>query len=185
MANYEATRYDFDAANLTDIQGVNTGLIIPWCAASVPSGFLDCDGSAVSRTTYSALFAVIGTTYGVGDGSTTFNVPNLDDKVVKGKSPTTNLGTAVNTNTVTATGNIAGLSLANHTLLVPEMPSHTHSSGSPGGQESPTGPGGTNASSLGGTGGSGAHGHSANCNFTGGSTDVTQPINVTKYIIKT
>ena len=44
MANYEATRYDFDGANLTDIQGLNTGLIIPWTDTSVPSGFLECDG---------------------------------------------------------------------------------------------------------------------------------------------
>jgi microcystin-dependent protein len=72
MANYEATRYDFDGANLTDIQGVNTGIIIPWTTASVPSGFLECTGVAVSRSTYSDLFAVVGTTYGVGDGSTTF-----------------------------------------------------------------------------------------------------------------
>ena len=48
MANYEATRYDFDGASLTDIQGLNTGLIIPWTTASVPTGFLECDGSNVS-----------------------------------------------------------------------------------------------------------------------------------------
>ena len=47
MANYEATRYDFDGASLTDIQGLNTGLIIPWTTASVPTGFLECDGSNV------------------------------------------------------------------------------------------------------------------------------------------
>ena len=41
MANYEATRYDFDGANLTDIEGVNTGIIIPWTSTSVPSGFLE------------------------------------------------------------------------------------------------------------------------------------------------
>jgi microcystin-dependent protein len=52
--------------------------------ATAPSGFLECDGSAVSRSTYAALFAVIGTTYGAGDGSTTFNVPDLTDKVAVG-----------------------------------------------------------------------------------------------------
>ena len=61
MANYEDTRYDFDGANLTGIQGVNTGLIIPWGSASVPAGFLECDGTAVSRSTYAGLFAVVGT----------------------------------------------------------------------------------------------------------------------------
>ena len=60
MANYEATKYDFTGANLTNIDLVNTGLIIPWTDGSVPSGFLECDGSAVSRSTYAALFAVIG-----------------------------------------------------------------------------------------------------------------------------
>ena len=84
MANYEATRYDFDGANLTDIQGLNTGLIIPWTDTSVPSGFLECDGTAVSRSTYAALFAIVGTTYGAGDGASTFNVPNLADKVAVG-----------------------------------------------------------------------------------------------------
>ena len=84
MANYEATRYNFDGANLSDVEGVNTGIVIPWSSASVPSGFLECDGSAVSRTTYSALFAVVGTTWGSGDGSTTFNLPDLRGEFVRG-----------------------------------------------------------------------------------------------------
>lgn len=54
-----------------------TGSIKPFAGTTIPNGYLLCDGSAVSRTTYAALFAVIGTTYGSGDGSTTFNVPNL------------------------------------------------------------------------------------------------------------
>lgn len=58
--------------------GLNpTGSIILWTVDSEPSGYLYCNGQAVSRTTYAALFAVIGTTYGVGDGSTTFNVPDM------------------------------------------------------------------------------------------------------------
>lgn len=56
---------------------VPTGAILPYGAASAPSNYLLCDGSAVSRATYVTLFGVIGTTYGSGDGSTTFNVPNL------------------------------------------------------------------------------------------------------------
>ena len=66
-----ATRYDFSGANLTGIEGIPTATIVPWTTASVPSGFLECDGSAVSRSTYSALFAIVGTTYGTGDGSST------------------------------------------------------------------------------------------------------------------
>ena len=50
----------------------------------MPSGWLLCNGSAISRETYSALFDAVGTTYGTGDGSTTFNVPNLVDKFIEG-----------------------------------------------------------------------------------------------------
>lgn len=54
-----------------------TGQIITYAGTTAPSGYLACDGSAVSRTTYANLFAVIGTTYGEGDGSTTFNLPDF------------------------------------------------------------------------------------------------------------
>ena len=73
MANYEATRYNFDGANLSGVEGINTGVIVPWSASSVPSGFLECNGSNVSRSTYSALFAVIGTTYGSNVAGSTAN----------------------------------------------------------------------------------------------------------------
>jgi len=56
--------------------GSHTGMVSPYAGSVAPAGWLICDGSAISRTTYSALFAVIGTTYGAGDGSTTFNIPN-------------------------------------------------------------------------------------------------------------
>lgn len=57
--------------------GVPVGTIIPFAGNSVPQGYLLCDGSAISRTTYASLFAVIGTIYGAGDGSTTFNLPSF------------------------------------------------------------------------------------------------------------
>lgn len=60
------------------------GLVFPFAGSTVPDGMLLCDGQAVSRTTYAALFAVVGTTYGVGDGSTTFNVPELRGEFVRG-----------------------------------------------------------------------------------------------------
>ena len=62
------------------------GMVIAYAGSTSPSGWLLCDGSAVSRETYAALFAVIGTTYGTGDGSTTFNVPNLVDKFIQGNA---------------------------------------------------------------------------------------------------
>lgn len=63
-----------------------TGMIFAFAGNSIPSGFLLCDGSQVSRTTYKKLFDVIGTTYGSGNDSTTFNLPNLTDKFIQGSS---------------------------------------------------------------------------------------------------
>lgn len=60
------------------------GIILPYGGSSAPTGFLSCDGSAVSRTTYARLFAAISTTWGVGDGSTTFNLPDLRETVPVG-----------------------------------------------------------------------------------------------------
>ena len=61
------------------------GMIVPYCGNnSIPNGYLICDGSEISRTTYVDLFNVIGTTYGVGNESTTFNVPNFTDKFMEG-----------------------------------------------------------------------------------------------------
>lgn len=64
--------------------GVEVGSIVWHAANTAPSGFLECDGSAISRTTYSDLFAEISTTFGVGDGSTTFNIPDLRGEFVRG-----------------------------------------------------------------------------------------------------
>lgn len=63
---------------------IPTGALMMWSTASAPTGWLLCNGSAVSRTVYAALFAVIGTTFGVGDGSTTFNLPNYNNRVPVG-----------------------------------------------------------------------------------------------------
>jgi microcystin-dependent protein len=61
------------------------GIILPFTGATVPSGWALCYGQAISRTTYAGLFAVIGTTYGSGNGTTTFNVPDLRGRVVAGR----------------------------------------------------------------------------------------------------
>lgn len=75
-----------DAANkdYVDATSGRTGSVIHFAASSAPSGWLECDGSAVSRTAYAALFAVVGTTYGTGDGSTTFNIPDLRGEFIRG-----------------------------------------------------------------------------------------------------
>lgn len=63
---------------------VPTASVLPFAATTAPTGFVFCRGQAISRTTYAALYAAIGTTYGAGDGSTTFNVPNLQTRVPAG-----------------------------------------------------------------------------------------------------
>lgn len=67
---------------------VKVGSVAIWPMATVPTGWLEADGSAVSRTTYAELYAVYGTAYGVGDGSTTFNLPNYKDQFLRGYSST-------------------------------------------------------------------------------------------------
>lgn len=69
-----------------------TGTVLPYGGSSAPTGFLMCDGSAVSRTDYADLFDVIGTTYGSGDGSTTFNLPNLSTAVLPSSSTVSVVG---------------------------------------------------------------------------------------------
>ena len=68
---------DIDGDDLMLCPVDEAGVIQMYAGTTPPDGWLLCDGSAVSRTTYAALFAVIGTTYGAGDGSTTFNLPDL------------------------------------------------------------------------------------------------------------
>lgn len=95
------------------------GSISLFAGSTAPSGYLICDGSAVSRTTYSGLFDVISTTYGTGDGSTTFNLPNL-----KGKVP---VGLDSNDTSFDSLGETGGEKT--HTLTVQEIPSHYHPPG--------------------------------------------------------
>ena len=90
-----------------------TGSIIPFAGKTAPEGWLFCQGQAVSRTTYAQLFAVIGTTYGSGDGSTTFNVPDLRGRVAVGaEASDANLGAAIGEK--------------KHCLSVAELPTHSH-----------------------------------------------------------
>jgi len=180
MATYEATRYDFDGGNIQGLIGVDTGSILPWPTSSAPSGYLNCNGAAVSRSTYSALFGVIGTTYGSGDGSSTFNVPNLNANFPIGKSNTKNIGSTGGANNA----NISGVNAANTTISNTTMASHSHStalSGSDrnagGGNQSPT----TSAVGSNNTGGGGAHGHGINA----ASVSLQQPSIDVNYIIKT
>lgn len=95
------------------------GIVAQFAGATAPSGWLLCNGQAVSRTTYAELFTVLGTTYGAGNGTSTFNVPNLKGRVPVG------LDTAqTEFNSLGKTGGAK-----THTLTVGQMPSHSHGVG--------------------------------------------------------
>jgi microcystin-dependent protein len=99
-----------------------TGSIHHYAGNTVPSGYLLCDGALVSRTTYSNLFSAIGTIYGVGDGSTTFGLPNLVSKYIQGSSTSANVSTGSNTTTL-VTANLPAttctIANANTTSYIP------------------------------------------------------------------
>lgn len=69
-----------------------TGTMLPFAGKTVPAGFLLCNGAEISRTTYARLFSVLGTTWGAGNGSTTFNLPNVNDRCLEGTTNTANVG---------------------------------------------------------------------------------------------
>ena len=176
--------------------GIPTATIVPWSSASVPSGFLECNGTAVSRSTYSALFAIVGTTYGAGDGSTTFNTPDLQDNTPVGKSNNKALGSTGGANTVAATGNVGG-STANATLSTAQLASHTHayqSYNDAGEPQVPAAPKTALGRSFGlttingiiqSTGSGSGHSHNMSATFSGDATSVVQPYLTLIYIIKT
>ena len=95
-----------DSGYITGADLLPIGSYIQFAGSQAPAGFLVCNGGEISRTTYSALFAVIGTTYGSGDGSTTFNLPNLTDRFLQGSATS---GTVKDAGLPNITGSNAGL----------------------------------------------------------------------------
>lgn len=176
------------------------GVVVPFAGSSSPAGWQLCYGQAISRTTYAGLFSTIGTTYGSGDGSTTFNVPDLRGRVVAGEDDMG--GTAASRLTAGGSG-ITGTTLGatggtqTHTLTSAEMPSHTHTQNVHGHAFNDPGfiPGVTNISvSAGGTGFYGrttsqglfiGDATATNQNTGGGGAHQnTQPTIILNYIIK-
>jgi microcystin-dependent protein len=156
-----------------------TGTVLPFAGGTAPTGWLLCFGQTVSRTTFASLFATLGTTYGSGDGSTTFGVPDLRGRIPGGKD---DMGGSAASRLTTGGSGVNGAALGaaggaqTHTLLIAEMPSHTHSltitSTAPAGAGSYGGNTGSANLTTAATGGSGAHNN-------------TQPTIVLNYIIKT
>lgn len=119
-------------SRVLDLWAGMTGTVLPYAGTTAPDGWLLCFGQAVSRTDFPNLFARIGTTFGAGDGSTTFNVPDLRGRVAAGKddmggtaaSRLTNTGNGnpgINGGTLGATGGVD-----RHTLTTAQMPAHSH-----------------------------------------------------------
>jgi microcystin-dependent protein len=101
---------------------IPSGGLMMWPTASAPAGYLLCNGTAVSRTTYAALFAVIGTTFGVGDNSTTFNLPDYVNRVPVG---------AGGLYAAAATGGSKDAVVISHTHTATVTdPGHSHQTGS-------------------------------------------------------
>jgi microcystin-dependent protein len=108
---------------------VPAGALMPYAGTSAPTGFLLCHGQAISRTTYADLFSAIGTTYGAGDGSSTFALPDLRGRVVAGQD---DMGGASANRLTDQTGGLNGDTLGDtggsetHTLTTAQLASHTH-----------------------------------------------------------
>lgn len=177
--------YTYNGATLISVGGgaggsgdsTPIGTVQAYAGSTAPNGYLLCDGSAVSRTTYKELFQVIGTTYGTGDGSTTFNLPNIKGKVVVMQD--------ANDTDFDTLGETGGEK--KHTLTIDELAGHQHNqvlvTGIPFGFNAPSGTGAFNVS-VSGSAESGVN--NLYTNSVGGSQphNIVQPYIVLNYIIK-
>lgn len=175
-----------DAASLNNLFNQLQALVAPdlpittgqqsyYAGSSAPSGWLLCDGTAVSRATYATLFALVGTTYGAGDGSTTFNLPDMKGRMLLGSGQ----GSGLTNRSVNDKAGAETVVLASNNL-----PSHTHSVGTPTISGAAAGPGiiGVKVNNVGGspvdvqTGGAG---------WSGTAHQNMQPSLVLNVMIKT
>jgi len=154
-----------------------SGMIMAFGSAVLPTGWLVCDGTAVSRTIYAALYAIIGTTWGPGDGVSTFNVPNLQNRFLVGAG---NFGFAT----------LGGAT--NFTLSVAQLPSHTHTITDPGHTHTDFAASSTNtagaaagAVTTGGMTGSNTTGITINNTGSGSPVNFVPPYAAIIYAIKT
>ena len=105
------------------------GMMFPYAGSSAPSGYLICDGTAVSRTTYANLFTAIATQYGVGDGSSTFNLPDLRGRTIAGKGSGSTIASSLfDSGNQDTLGALVGAD--DVVLSTAQLPSHSHSDGS-------------------------------------------------------
>lgn len=176
---------------------VLTGSITAFASESTPTGFLYCDGSAVSRTTYADLFGIIGTQFGEGDASTTFNVPDLRGRFLRGLDDGAGRDTEAASRTAMGTGGNTGDNIGSIQAALTALPTGGFSTDSQGGHthtfdSTPSITSGsspyviqpgvtTDTTDSGTTDSGGSHTHT----FSGGDNE-TRPINANVvYYIKT
>jgi microcystin-dependent protein len=157
------------AVDLTADMVIPAGMIMPTAGSVEPSGWLYCYGQNLSRTTYARLFTAVGTTYGVGDGSTTFGMPDLRGRTIAGRD---NMGGTTASRITSGGAGIVGTTLGaaggtqTHTLDTTQIPSHNH--GGATGNDSPDHSHSTNQTALGET--SGMYHRTGNFTFGSGDT---------------
>ncbi len=156
---------------------VYTGIISAYGAATPPLGWLACDGVAVDRTVYAALFSIIGTTYGIGDGTTTFNVPDMVSRLPIGAGIIP-LGTSGGVTSVT----LSTSNLPAHSHGITD-PGHTHTTlATASNVTTGTDPGGV---TTGGVTGSSTTGVTTNNTGSGTAFSILPPYTAVLYMIKT
>lgn len=182
---------------------IQPGMLMDYAGTTAPTGWLFCYGQAISRTTYAALFAVISTTYGVGDGTSTFNVPDLRGRVIAGKddmggSSANRLTTILNGDNLGATGGTETFTQTTST-----MPAHSHggtsgaagahthtlqvfmgNGGSIGGIETADTGTSEQPTSRASVNGVGDHTHTITSEGSGTAHSITQPTIIANKIIK-
>lgn len=116
------------SVGLGNVTQVPAGIVSAFAGVTAPAGWLMCFGQAVSRTEYSALFTALSTTYGSGDGSTTFNIPDLRGRAIAGVDNMGGTAASRLTSTVLTASNTLGATggTQTHTMTTAEMPAHSH-----------------------------------------------------------
>lgn len=156
-----------------------SGMIMPYGGTSAPSGWQFTYGQAISRTTYADLFTAIGTTYGSGDGATTFNLPDIRGRVVAGQD---DMGGSSANRLTGQSGGVNGDNLGaaggneTHTLTIAQMPAHSHAVETHGAS--------TGSTQIGSAGNDFKNTESTNSTGGGDAHNNVQPTIILNYIIK-
>ena len=138
--------------HVQEVVGIPVGAIIPYGGVVVPDGWFACDGAAISREDYADLFAVIGETFGTGDGSSSFHLPDAIGRVLSGPTAGHPVGTTAGSNDITIS--VDNLPAHDHAIAIDAVDNHGHSGSFTGGSVS--------GSVTGNTGSGGSHSHTVN-----------------------